>query len=112
MVLNTGPPDWESSALTTDLSFKVLAILISRKDLLPRELLRLDMSSIVVEGIRTVFFYERYFNYKPHKKNYLTNIQTNIYKKSNLNCPYNPPNKRFIKHLKHLEKKLPAISKK
>ena len=48
------------------------------------------ISSIVVEVIRTVlfFFYERYFNYKPHKQNHLTNIQPNIYKKSHLNCPY------------------------
>ena len=39
-------------------------------------------SSIVVEVIRTVlFFYERYFNYKPHKQNHLTNIKPNIYKK-------------------------------
>ena len=52
------------------------------------------ISSIVVEGIRTVvvFFYERYFNYKPHKQNHLTNIQPNIYKKSHLNCPYKPLN--------------------
>ena len=40
-----------------------------------------DESSIVVEGIRTFFFYERYFNYKPHKQNKLANIQPNIYKK-------------------------------
>ena len=40
------------------------------------------VSSIVVEVIRPVlFFYIRYFNYKPHKQNHLTNIQPNIYKK-------------------------------
>ena len=50
-------------------------------------------SSIVVEVIRTVlFFYERYFNYKPHKQNHFTNIQLNIYKKSHLNGPYKPLN--------------------
>ena len=55
-------------------------------------IITLIKSSIVVEGIRTVvFFYERYFNYKPHKQNHLTNIQPNIYKNSHLNCPYNPP---------------------
>ena len=27
------------------------------------------------------FFYETYFNYKPHKQNNLANIQPNIYKK-------------------------------
>ena len=42
-------------------SFKVLAILISWKDLLSPEVLRLDMSSIVVEGIRTVFFLRKMF---------------------------------------------------
>ena len=37
--------------------------------------LDINVSSIVVEVIRTVlFFYERYFNYKPHKQNHLTNI--------------------------------------
>ena len=37
--------------------------------------LDINISSIVVEVIRTVlFFYERYFNYKPHKQNHLTNI--------------------------------------
>ena len=52
-----------------------------------------EISSIVVEVIRTVlFFYERYFNYKPHKQNHLTNIQPNIYKKSHPNCPYKPLN--------------------
>ena len=50
-------------------------------------------SSIVVEVIRTVlFFYERYFNYKSHKQNHLTNIPPNIYKKSHPNCPYKPLN--------------------
>ena len=38
------------------------------------------------------FSYERYFSYKPHKQNHLTNIQPNIYKKSHLNCPYKPLN--------------------
>ena len=48
-----------------------------------------NCSSIVVEVIKTVpFFYERHFNYKPHKQNHLTNIQPNIYKKGHLNCPY------------------------
>ena len=52
-----------------------------------------EISSIVVEVIRTaLFFYERYFNYKPNKQNHLTNNQTNIYKKSDLNCPYKPLN--------------------
>ena len=37
--------------------------------------LDINISSIVVEVIRKVlFFYERYFNYKPHKQNHLTNI--------------------------------------
>ena len=37
--------------------------------------LDINVSSIVVEVIRTVlFFYERYFNYKPHKQNHLTNV--------------------------------------
>ena len=68
---------------------------------------------VVLEGIRTVlFFHEIYFNYKPHKKNHLTNIQPNIYKKIHLNCPYKPPKKLFIKHLKHLEQKLLVTSKK
>ena len=67
-------------------------------------------SSIVVEVIRTVF-YERYFNYKPHKQNHLTNIQPNIYKKSHLNCPYKPLN-CLIKLLKHLEQNLLVTSKK
>ena len=52
-----------------------------------------EISSIVVEVIRTaLFFYERYFNYKPYKQNHLTNIQPNIYKKNHLNCPYKPVN--------------------
>ena len=46
---------------------------------------------VVLEGIRTVlFFHEIYFNYKPHKKTHLTNIQPNIYRKSHLNCSYKP----------------------
>ena len=52
----------------------------------------IETSSIVIEVIRTGFFYERYFNYKTDKQNHLTNIQPNIYKKSNLNCPYKPLN--------------------
>ena len=48
-----------------------------------------SVTSIVVEVITTVlFFYKRYFNYKPHRQNHLTNIQPNIYKKRHLNCPY------------------------
>ena len=44
-------------------------------------------NTAVLEGIRTVcFFYKRYFNYKPHKQNHLTNIQPNIYKESHLSC--------------------------
>ena len=51
------------------------------------------ISSIVIEIVRKVlFFNERYFNYKPHKQKHLTNIQSNIYKKSHLNCPYKPLN--------------------
>ena len=73
----------------------------------------INCSSIVVEVIRTVFFffYERYFNYKPHKQNHLTNIQPNIYKKSHLNCPYKHLNCLY-KPLKHLEQKLLVTSKK
>ena len=72
----------------------------------------IETSSIVVEVIRTGFFYERYFHYKTDKQNHLTNIQPNIYKKSNLNCPYKPPKQLFIKHLKHLGQKLLVTSKK
>ena len=63
------------------------------------------LSSIVVEVIvevRTVlFFYERYFNYKSHKQNHLTNIQPNIYKKSRLNCPYKPIN-NFLLNIENI----------
>ena len=72
-------------------------------------------NTVVVKYLRVsgqFFFYERYFNYKPHKQNHLTNILPNIYKKSHLNCPYKPPKKRFIKYLKHLEQKLLVTSKK
>ena len=41
-----------------------------------------NLSSIDIEGIRTVFvlyfFYERYFKYKKHKQKHLSNIQPNI----------------------------------
>ena len=41
-----------------------------------------NLSSIDIEGIRTVFvlyfFYERYFKCKKHKQKHLSNIQPNI----------------------------------
>ena len=43
-----------------------------------------NLSSIDIEGIRTVFvlyffFYERYFKCKKHKQKHLSNIQPNIF---------------------------------
>ena len=45
----------------------------------------MTLSSIVIEVIRTVFFfYERYFKHKKHKQKHLSNIQPDISKqKSN-----------------------------
>ena len=37
-----------------------------------------NLSNIDIEGIRTVFFYERYFKGKKHKQKHLSNIQPNI----------------------------------
>ena len=43
-------------------------------------MIKFELSSIVIEVIRTVlfFFYERYFKYKKHKQKHLSNIQPNI----------------------------------
>ena len=70
------------------------------------------MSSIVLEGKKTVFFlYKTYFNNKPHKQNHLTNIKPNIYKKRHPNCSDKLLARLFIKHLKYLEQMLFVTSK-
>ena len=42
--------------------------------------MRMTISSIDIEVIRTVFFYERYFKCKKHKQKHLSNIQPDISK--------------------------------